>query len=147
MATLRDFVRRFRPVATPGAAAPAGVPVDRFTELSAELAPVFKALEETNRDATQLVTDTRAEADRRRTARAEAAETVLAAAREQAEAARSAAVAAAVDEAAAERVALLDDAPQDAEEIARRADARQEEWVARVVALVRATSAEEEAVS
>ena len=44
MATLRDYVRRFRPAGAPGAAAPAGVPADRGAELDAELAGVFEEL-------------------------------------------------------------------------------------------------------
>lgn len=51
---LSDRLRRFRPVGTPGAAAPAGVPADEDAEQLAELAPVFEALRDTVREAEQL---------------------------------------------------------------------------------------------
>jgi glutamyl-tRNA reductase len=48
---LSDYLRRFRPAGTPGAAAPAGVPRDVTRELEDELGPMFAALEDARRDA------------------------------------------------------------------------------------------------
>ena len=44
MPSARDMLQRFRPIGTPGAAAPAGVPADRAAELGRELQPVFDEL-------------------------------------------------------------------------------------------------------
>ncbi|MEV5955355.1 hypothetical protein AB0M11_16550 [Streptomyces sp. NPDC051987] len=62
--SLRDFLERFRPTGTPGAAA-TGVPPDRAAERAAELAPALARL-----------TDVQREADRIRTAGEEAAGTI-----------------------------------------------------------------------
>ena len=47
MPRARDFLARFRPVGTPGAAAAAGVPADRVAEAGAELEPLFVMLADT----------------------------------------------------------------------------------------------------
>ncbi|MGH3462272.1 MAG: hypothetical protein ACRDP9_12430, partial [Kribbellaceae bacterium] len=65
MARTRDFLERFRPAGTPGAAAIAGVPADRVAELSAELAQVFDALADTEEEAARIRRDAAAEAERR----------------------------------------------------------------------------------
>jgi cell division septum initiation protein DivIVA len=46
MAWPGDFLNRFRPAGTPGAAARAGVPVDRAAEAAAELEPILALLAE-----------------------------------------------------------------------------------------------------
>lgn len=144
MATLRDFVRRFRPAGAPGAAAPAGVPADRVAELTAELAPVFDVLRSVNQQAADLIAEAHREAERRRLAAAGRAEGLLADARQRAEAARAAAAAAAVEAAADERAELLDRARRDAEDLTGRAAERLPILVDRVVAEVRATGADRE---
>lgn len=68
MAGFRDFLMRFRPVASPGHAAPAGVPADRSTELSAELGPSLSLLEEAEAQAQQIRVQAGQEAARRREA-------------------------------------------------------------------------------
>lgn len=45
MPRVRDLLYRFRPARAPGAAASAGVPVDRTAELTAELEPLIAAAE------------------------------------------------------------------------------------------------------
>ena len=60
-ATARDFLARFRPVGTPGAAASAGVPADRVGEAGAELEPLFAMLADTEAEADRI----RASADQR----------------------------------------------------------------------------------
>lgn len=61
---LGDYLRRFRPVGTPGAAAPAGVPSDVDAEQAAELAPVFAALEGTREEAARIRSEAEQEARR-----------------------------------------------------------------------------------
>ena len=51
MAGFRDFLMRFRPVGSPGRAAPGGVPADRSAELSAELEPPLSMLEQAEAEA------------------------------------------------------------------------------------------------
>jgi hypothetical protein len=42
----RDFLERFRPAGTPGAAAQGGVPADRIADTAAELEPLFLILDD-----------------------------------------------------------------------------------------------------
>jgi hypothetical protein len=99
----RDFLARFRPAGSPGAASRVGVAADRAREVSTELEPVLallaathaecaRIITEAGQDARQLEEEAReqaavaaAEARRRAAvARAAAADEVLAAARHQA---------------------------------------------------------------
>lgn len=99
MPQLRDFLDRFRPAGAPGAAARAGVPVDRAGELAEEVVPVLTLLDDTQaecerivararRDAGAIIARARVEAaaigadgdQRARAVRAEAARQVAAAA-------------------------------------------------------------------
>ena len=99
----RDFLARFRPAGSPGAASRVGVAADRARELSAELEPVLALLAATHAECERIVAEARQDARRmvdeareqaaaagaeaRRhaeVARAAAAEEVLAAARDQA---------------------------------------------------------------
>jgi F0F1-type ATP synthase membrane subunit b/b' len=61
MPRARDFLTRFRPVGTPGAAASAGVPADRVAEADAELEPLFAMLADTEAEVGRI----RASADQR----------------------------------------------------------------------------------
>lgn len=93
MATWRDYLQRFRPAGVAGAAAPAGVPADRVEEASAELAPVFDLLADTERQLTALREQGLAGA-RHRLDRANArAAGIVASARDRAEAVRAEAAA------------------------------------------------------
>ena len=67
-----DFVDRFRPAGTPGAAARPGVPADRSAEAAAELTPLLALLD-----------DTQDEVERIRSAAAERADEILRAAHRQ----------------------------------------------------------------
>ncbi len=62
----RDWLDRFRPAGSPGAARPAGVPADDAATRTAELAPVFAALAATQRECASIRKAARAEADDRR---------------------------------------------------------------------------------
>lgn len=86
MARSGDFLARFRPVGTPGAAATAGVPADRIVELTAELGPVLDALADTLAQAAAIRASAAEEALRRRRDGHARAEAVVVAAGERAEA-------------------------------------------------------------
>jgi hypothetical protein len=138
MATLRDFVRRFRPAGTPGAAAPAGVPADRVSERTAELGPVFDALQDTVTEAETIVAGGRGEAERRRVTAAQQVAELLAGAQQEADAARALGAAAAIASAAGEQEGLLDRARSDAAKIRNGTSEQLPILVDRVVAVVRA---------
>jgi hypothetical protein len=111
MARGRDFLARFRPVGTPGAAAPAGVPADRVVEAAAELEPLFAMLADTEVRAESI----RASADQRiaesHRLAAERATEVLAQARLRADAERadaSARARAVADQEAAQELAAAE---------------------------------------
>lgn len=134
--TLGDFLRRFRPVGTPGAAASAGVPADRVGELAAELAPVFAALEDTRAEAERIRAAGQRQADARRDAAAEEARGVLVEAERQVGAEREAAAAAALAAFDAEREVAMADAEREVRRIRDRAESRRAEMVARVLSCV-----------
>jgi hypothetical protein len=54
MPGLRDLLIRFRPAGAPGPPTPGGVPADRVAEASAELAPVFALLADTEAEALRI---------------------------------------------------------------------------------------------
>ena len=142
MANLRDFVRRWRPAAAPGAAAPAGVPADRGAELMAELAPVLEGLQDAEREAAWLMEAARVEENARRARAGVRSEEILADARQEAEVARSAAAAAALDVASAEQAAARVAARQEAERIEAIARERLPAVLEQVLAQVRALGTE-----
>ena len=138
MPRAREVLERLRPVGAPGAAGPAGVPVDRRAEVAAELEPVFAALADTGSEVQRLLEAGAAEARRRRELASRRAAQILATARRDAQAER-AQVAAGLrhqaDVAAAEARAA---AETEAERIRRGARRRLPSLVARVVERVRA---------
>ncbi|MFC5201099.1 hypothetical protein [Streptomyces kaempferi] len=81
--SLRDFLERFRPTGTPGAAA-TGVPADRTAERAAELDPALEQLTGVRQEAARIraAADGTAEVIRREAAREAAS--MVAVAREQA---------------------------------------------------------------
>jgi hypothetical protein len=142
MLRARDLLERFRPVGAPGAAAPAGVPVDRVAELSRELQPVFDELLEVQERCAELRAAAEVEARRRRDRGAEEARTIVAAARLDAEAQRADAAGRVREEAERESAATVAAAEREAAEIRRRVAERLDDHVARVVAALRAIPAE-----
>jgi hypothetical protein len=93
MPRVRDVLHRFRPSGAPGAATAAGVPVDRATELAAELQPVLALLEETERECADILERARVEESAIRARSADRARGVLVSGHALAEAERVAAVA------------------------------------------------------
>ena len=138
----RDFLERFRPSGTPGAAAAAGVPADRVAERSAELGPVLAALDDTQDEARRIVAAARSEADRRRSEGAQRARAVLATARSQAEAERAEAASLVRRQAEAEAAAVERAAARDAEALRARAEARLPQYVERALTIARERLAE-----
>jgi vacuolar-type H+-ATPase subunit H len=87
MPQLRDFLARFRPAGSPGAAR-AGVPADRSRELQAEVGPVLVLLDGTDAERERIIAQARRDAEQiTAAARAEAA-VITAEAAQRAEAAR-----------------------------------------------------------
>jgi hypothetical protein len=137
MPRARDFLARFRPVGTPGAAASAGVPADRVVEAAAELEPLFAMLADTEAKAEGI----RASADQliaeNHRLAAERATEVLAQARLRADADRADASAnarAVADQEAAQELAAAEDK---AARIQESANELIEVHVAEIVAAVR----------
>ena len=93
MPRVRDLLYRFRPSAAPGSATAAGVPADRARDLAAELAPVFAALADTERECAAIVEAARTEAARVRTDGAARVEALRASGRSRVAAERAAAAA------------------------------------------------------
>ena len=134
----RDVLDRLRPAGSPGAAAPAGVPVDRRAGAAAELAPVFAALADVEDDCRRVRAAATAEAARRRQAGIQRAADLLARARLGAEGERAAAAAELrrrADTAAAE---LQSRADREAAELRERALRQRSQMVGAVLDRVRA---------
>jgi hypothetical protein len=137
MPRARDFLARFRPVGTPGAAVSAGVPADRVAEASAELEPLFAMLADTEAETDRI----RASADQRiaesHRLAAERAADVLAQARLRADAERADAAAearAVADQEAAQQLAA---AAAEAARIRQAAEERMDAQVAEIMGAVR----------
>lgn len=137
--TLRDALAQLRRrAAPPGAAAQAGLPVDRAREAGAELVEVFAAVDEVRRGVEAVERSATLRADEEmRVARA-AAGLVAARAVERVQAARAEAVAARRLEHEQEIRTAIERARAEAECIARRSDELIPELVRRVTLRVRA---------
>ena len=136
--TLRDYLTRFRRLAAPpGGAAPAGVPVDRVVELSAELAAVFAAIDEIQASVERLEHEAEEQADRSLRDARTAADRIAADARERAGVARAEAAATRRQAREDEIRSILAHGEAEAEQIRRRGDDRTPALVREVVAIVR----------
>jgi vacuolar-type H+-ATPase subunit H len=146
MAWPGDFLSRFRPAGAPGAAAPAGVPVDRAAEAAAELEPVLALLAEA--ESASAAERERAQQDARdirQQARARA-DGLVAEARARADGERAAAAARARARGQAESDHLTGQAEQRATARRELTEQRLPGYVGRVVAMVR-TAGEEAAAT
>jgi hypothetical protein len=146
MAWPGDFLNRFRPAGTPGAAARAGVPVDRAAEAAAELEPVLALLAEA--ESAGAAVRERAQQDAkgiREQARARA-DGLVAEARARADGERAAAAARARARGQAESDRLTGQAERRATARRELAEQRLPGYVGRVVAMVR-TAGEEAAAT
>ena len=137
MPALRDFLARFRPAGTPGAAARAGVPADRSGELEAEVGPVLMLLHDTAAERDQIIARARRDAEQMTAAaRAEAA-VVAADAERRAEAAREEAARQVMALAREEAARTVDSARQQAAATRELARQRMPDLVSRTVDLIR----------
>ncbi|MET9848345.1 hypothetical protein ACFZC6_38045 [Streptomyces ossamyceticus] len=143
MTGLRDFLTRFRPAASPGRAAPSGVPADRSAELRAELAPPLALLEQAESDARTVreqaddaAASLRHEAERQ-------AEATVVAARAEARRVQARTAEQVLRAAEGEAAALLAEAEREAVAVRDRARSRTPALADRVLALVLEDLAEE----
>ncbi len=134
----RDFLERFRPAGTPGAAAQGGVPADRIADTDAELAPVFVILDDVAAQAARIRRVAAEQAEVIRQDAGQRAPEIVAEARAHAETARA--------EAAAQAGAatLIEDVGTDAahraelDDLQARVAARMPDYVEKVVVTARA---------
>ncbi|SDN50066.1 hypothetical protein SAMN04487981_105259 [Streptomyces sp. cf386] len=137
MTGFRDFLTRFRPAASPGRAAPSGVPADRSAELRAELAPPLALLEQAEAEARTVRKRAEAAAAVRRQRAERQAEAIVAAARAEADRVRERAAEEALRVAEGEAAALLAEAEREAVDVRDRARSRTPALADRVLVLVR----------
>ena len=141
MAWPGDFLSRFRPAGTPGAAARAGVPVDRAAEAAAELEPILALLAEAESARAAVRERARQDAeDIRERARARA-DGLVAEARARADGERAAA-ARACARGQAESARLTGQAERRATARRELAEQRLPGYVGRVAAMVRTAGGE-----
>ena len=124
MAAPSEFLRRFRVHVVPGAPGAVPAPADRSSELEAEVAPIFAALEEAQRDATVIVAEAERDAAAGRATAVEHGQRLVADARAGCDAARAGAVEHLLADADRERDRLLAGGRAEADRIARVAAER-----------------------
>lgn len=137
MPRARDFLERFRPIGTAGAAAPAGVPADRLADATRELRPVFESLEDVGVECARIRDAATAEALRRRNDAAAQAAAIVAAARRDAPGRRADAAARLRGQSAADVASVVEQGEREAEALTERAQRRMDGYVERVLAAVR----------
>lgn len=143
MPGLRDFLSRFRPAGSPGAAARGGVPADRSGELEAELGPVLALMDSTDADRERIIAQARRDAEQA-VADARAGAAVIAAdARRRAEVAREEAAQQVMAEARAEAARVMADATQQAARTRQLAGQRAPALVSRAVDTIRQLGSED----
>ncbi len=124
MAAPIDFLRRFRSHVVPGAPAAVPAPADRAGELAAEVAPIFAALEATQRDAEATISAAERDAAAVRASATEQGQRLIAAARAGADAARDDAARRRLADGDRQRERVLADGRAEADRIARVAAGR-----------------------
>jgi len=131
---VRDLLDRFRPAGPPGAASSVAVPADRRADAEQELAGVFAALADVERQCAQVRADAEHDAARRKAQSQRMTAAIVARARTQATAERAAAAAAEVRAAQEEAARILQEAQQSAARARSAAEQRLPDLVDRVVA-------------
>lgn len=134
----RDILQRFRPVGTPGAASPAGVPADRVAEMAAELEPVLALLSATQEEASRVRSVAEQEAGQRRVRATARAGAIVAAAHRQAAAERADAALRVSREVEEENAAALTEAEHAATAVRLHAAERIPVYLDRVMSSTRA---------
>lgn len=138
MPRVRDLLYRFRPAGAPGPASAAAVPADRAAHRTAELAPVFALLAETEERCAALREEAGREADARRERSRETARRLLAEAESRTAVDRADAAAAVAAKAAGESAATVRAAEAEADDLLARAMERTPALVADVITEVEA---------
>lgn len=138
MARVRDLLYRFRPAGAPGGATSAGVPVDRRTGLSTEVAPVFDVLAPVLAQCELIRNDAQAQSRQREAEARRHAQGILARARTESEAERARAAAAVRARVTREIDDCLARARAQAQAVRTEGERRRPALVARVVEIVRA---------
>jgi hypothetical protein len=144
MPPLRDFLTRFRPAGSPGAAAArVGVPADRSGELAAEVAPVLARLDDTAAERERLIAQARRDAEQIVAAARSAADAIAADAAQRAETVREQAAQQVVAAARKQAARTTQVAAQQAAQIRELARQRMPVLVSRVVSTIRQLQVEE----
>jgi vacuolar-type H+-ATPase subunit H len=138
---LRDFLTRFRPAGSPGAAA--GVPADRSGELEAEVGPVLARLAGTEAECERLITQARHQAKQVVAAARSQAGAIAADAAQRAQTIREQAARQVLTAAREEAARTVQDARQQAARTRELARQRMPALVGRVVGTIRQLQAEE----
>jgi F0F1-type ATP synthase membrane subunit b/b' len=133
----RDFLARFRPAGSPGAASRVGVAADRMRELSAELEPVLALLAPTHAECERIIAGARSDARQIMDEAREDAAAVSARARHRADGVRAATAEEALAAARDRVTALIRDAGRRAQQPRRATDRQVSELVATAVGLVK----------
>ncbi len=137
MPQLRDFLRRFRPAGTPGAAARAGVPMDPARELEAEVVSVLTLLDGTQDECERIVGQSRHDADAIKAAACPEAAALIAEGDRRARAARDEAARQLTDAAAGDVAAMVAAAEREAVRIRTMAGQRMPAMVGLAVGEIR----------
>ena len=142
MPPLRDFLTRFRPAGSPGAAR-AGVPADRSGELNAEVAPVLARLDDTEAEHERLIAQARREAEQIVAAARSAADAIAADGARRSETIREQAARQVLTAAREQAARTVQDAGQQAAQTRELARQRMPALVSHVVGTIRQLQAEE----
>jgi vacuolar-type H+-ATPase subunit H len=144
MPPLRDFLMRFRPAGSPGAAAArAGVPADRSGELEAEVAPVLARLDDTEAERERLIAQARRDAEQIVAAARSAAGAIAADAAQRAETVRERAGQEVVAAARKQSTRTTQVAAQQAAQIRELARQRTPALVSQILGTIRQLQAED----
>ena len=133
----RDFLERFRPAGTPGAAARPGVPADRSADAAAELTPLLVLLDDTQDEVQRIRREADERAEEIRRAAQRQADEIVARARVEAESVRAQTEAKAHSDAAAAWSETQVETTADIDRVQARVADRMPRYVDEVVAVAR----------
>ena len=143
MPALLDFLTRFRPAGSPGAAERAGGPGDRPSELESEVAPVLALLADTEAERERLITQARRDAEQVVAGAQSAAAVIAADAAQRAEAVREQAARQVMTAAREQAARTVSDARRQAAQTRELTRQRMPVLVNRVVGMIRQLEAED----
>jgi hypothetical protein len=138
---LRDFLTRFRPAGSPGAAA--AVPADRSGELESEVVPVLALLDDSTAERDRIITQAQRDAERTVAAARYAADAIAADAARQAETIREQAARQVMAAAQEQAARTVEDARRQAAQTCELARQRMPALVSCAVGTIRRLQAHE----